>query len=67
MFTNNSFNIIKTLLQEKQHKLFHSGRKKLDVNNDNKIDAKDFKIIRDNLKKKKTKRKSHGKNDTKKG
>lgn len=68
MFTNNPFKLIKLLLlSEKKHQLFHGKRKKLDANNDNKIDAKDFKILRDEMKKKKKmKGKFHGKNDSKK-
>ena len=66
MFKNNSFKLIKLLLQEKKHTLFTGKRKKLDANNDNKIDASDFKLLRDKMKKKKMKGKPHGKNDTKK-
>jgi hypothetical protein len=52
MFTNNAFYIIKKILEEKKHILFTSGRAKLDVNKDNKINAADFKLLRNRAKRK---------------
>jgi len=50
-------------LEESKHSRLTGNRKKLDVNNNNKLDAEDFKILRA---RKKMKGKHHGKNDAKK-
>ncbi len=50
-------------LEEAKNSVLIGKRKRLDANNNNKIDAEDFKILRA---KKKMKGKPHGKNDSKK-